>query len=433
MKRKLIVISHDAMVQEDLKLLRTLPEFGRMIEHGARVNTLRSIYPTVTYPVHTTILTGTYPGRHGIVNNELTNVGELSSPWHFFAEDIQVKDDLFTAAKKAGYTTGAVFWPVTGNHPAIDYLVDEYWSQTPDDPLEDVFARSGSSPEVMEKVVLPNLPKLIGVQRQHPASDEFIMGCAADMIRHFAPDVLLVHPAAIDGARHQYGLFGEKVDDSLRDSERWTKMLVDATKAAGVYDQTDFVLMSDHGQMDIKRTVNPNVLLRDHGLIDADADGNMTGWRAYCKSAGMSSQVYVSDPKDPALVKEVYDLLTALAEEGVYGFTQVFTREEIAEKERLDGDFSFVLETDGYTTFGNDWRRPLVRNYDLSDYRFGRATHGYLPDKGPQPTFIGCGPSFRPGAVVERRPMVDVTATFAKLLGLDLPDMDGTPIDEILR
>lgn len=433
MKRKLVVISHDAMVYEDLEYLGKLPEFGKMLREGALVKTLRTIYPTITYPVHTTILTGTYPNRHGIINNELTNVGELASPWHFFSEDIKVKEDLFTAAKKAGYSTASVFWPVTGNHPAVDYLINEYWTQTQEDSLEDAFRRTGSSEEVMEKVVLPNLPKLVNVERQHPGCDEFIISCAVDMIRNFQPDVLLVHPAAIDGARHQSGLFGEKVDESLANSERWTKMIVEATKEAGVFEQTDFVLMSDHGQMDIKRAINLNVLLCDHGLIETNEAGDMVDWQAYCKSAGMSSQVYLKNPQDKAVYDKVYRLLCDLAEEGIYGFTQVFTKEEIEKKERLGGDFSFVVETDGYTTFGNNWRRPLVRAYDLSDYRFGRATHGYLPDRGPQPTFIACGPSFEKGAVVERRPIVDTTATFAKVLHLDLLDLDGEPIDEILK
>ena len=79
--------------------------------------------------------------------------------------------------------------------------------------------------------------------------------------------------------------------------------------------------------------------------------------------------------------KDVYkrQLLEHLAAEGVYGVSQVFTREEIQEKERLSGEFAFALETDGYTTFGQRVTRPIVSNYDTTDYRYGHATHGYLP------------------------------------------------------
>ena len=70
---------------------------------------------------------------------------------------------------------------------------------------------------------------------------------------------------------------------------------------------------------------------------------------------------------------------------------------------------------------------------DLSDFRFGRATHGYHPDLGPQPTLIAKGPSIKEGVVIDRRPIVDEAPTYAKLLGVDLPDAQGTAIEEILK
>src|SRR5690606_4738184 len=99
----------------------------------------------------------------------------------------------------------------------------------------------------------------------------------------------------------------------------------------------------------------------------------------------LSAHVYLRNPADETLSERVYKLLLHLRDEGIYGISEVFTRDEIRKKEHLDGAFSFVLESDGYTSFGNDWRRPIVRAFDLDDYRFGRATHGHLPDKGPQP------------------------------------------------
>lgn len=90
-----------------------------------------------------------------------------------------------------------------------------------------------------------------------------------------------------------------------------------------------------------------------------------------------------------------------LCEAGVYGISQVYTTEEIREKEHLAGDFSFVLETDGYTSFSGSWYGPVVRGFDTSDYRFGHATHGHHPDRGPSPTLIAFGPSIKEGAVLK--------------------------------
>ena len=122
-----------------------------------------------------------------------------------------------------------------------------------------------------------------------------------------------------------------------------------------------------------------------------------------------------------------------LCYEGVYGFSQVFTAEEANQTEHLSGGFSFVLETDGYTSFGDSFVRPLVTSFDSTDYRYGRATHGHLPNKGPQPVFLCKGPDFKENVKLEAGRLVDQAPTFAKLLGVSLPHADGVSMDMLLR
>ena len=117
----------------------------------------------------------------------------------------------------------------------------------------------------------------------------------------------------------------------------------------------------------------------------------------------------------------------------MYGIERVYTAGEVCTEEGLEGGFSFVLESNGIYSFGNEWQRPLMRPLRTDDYRFGHATHGHHPDKGPQPPLIAFGPDIQPGAIVQRRPMVDVAATFARLLGISMPNIDGQVISEIFR
>lgn len=430
MNKHLIVISEDSMVFEDLETLKTLPNFSKIWEKTARVNRTRSLYPSITYPCHTSMSTGVYPDRHGIVNNEQNVLGEVSSTWHFFRDDVNVPD-IFDAAKKQGLSTAAVFWPITGNHSSIDYLINEYWPQSPDETLRDCFANSGSSPEVMEKVVDKNLHML--VSRTHPYCDAFIHACACSIIREYKPNLLMVHPANIDAYRHQTGIFSPLVTHGLHEIDLWLGDIIKATKDAGIFDQTDFAITSDHGQLNINRTVSPNVVLADHGLIDVDEQGAFRDYTAFCKSTAMSAQVYLKNPEDRAAYDKTQALLNDMCQEGIYGISRVYTAEEMKRDERLAGDFSFVIESDGYSSFTNHWTRPIVRNKDITDYRFGHATHGHFPDKGPQPTFLAFGPSFKPGAVIERRPLVDQPATFARVLGLDMGDIDGQVMEDLLN
>lgn len=429
MKKHVIVISNDALVYEDIETLKKLPTFAKIWDQTARVNKVRSVYPTVTYPCHTTMATGVYPDRHGIVNNETPRLMEESSAWHHFHRDVKAPD-VFDAAKAAGLTTAAVFWPVTGNHPSIDYLINEYWPQTPEETQVECFENSGSSPEVIEKVVRPNLPRQ--VNRTHPYCDDFIYSCACDMIRHFKPNLLMIHPANIDAYRHWTGMFSDRVTHGLHEIDDWMRGIIKATQDAGIYDDTDFVLVSDHGQINIVRNLAINAVLAERGLIDVDENGDIRDFVAFAKSSGMSAQVYLKNPEDEEALHLTHQVLEQLKEDGLYGISRVYTAQEAREEEHLAGGFSFVLETDDYTAFHNGWKRPFVRKKNLTDYRHGNATHGYHPDKGPQPTLFAFGPHIRAGAVIEKANLVDEAPTIARLLGIDLPDVDGRVLTEIL-
>ena len=164
-KRHVVVVSVDALVYEDLETLSKLYALAPRWDKMARVDRVRSIYPTITYPCHSTMMTGVYPDRHHIVNNEAPILGVEHCLWQHFRSSVKAPS-IFDAAKKAGLTTAAVFWPVTGKDPAIDYLVDEYWPQHGEDSLS-AFRDSGSSGEVIEKIVKPNLKYLEGKHRKH--------------------------------------------------------------------------------------------------------------------------------------------------------------------------------------------------------------------------------------------------------------------------
>ena len=428
-RKKLIVFSADAMVTEDLALLETQPNFQKYLAGGCRISRVRSVYPTITYACHTTMASGVYPELHGISGNLEFRPGDLTPPWHWFSGAVRFPESIFKSAKEAGYSTAAVYWPVTGNNPYIDYLIDEYWTQFPGDTFREAYRRSGSSEAVLDII---DRHKEGVTLRRHPGCDQFIMDCAGDIIRQFQPDLLMIHPANIDDFRHRTGLFGPEVEEQVILTDRWIGQLMAAAEEAGVGAETNFVLTSDHGQIEIKRTLNLNVFLADRGFLTVE-NGELRDWRAYCLSGGTSGLVYLRDPRDKGLYSAVHSALRDMAEEGIYGISQVYTEPEIREREHLGGEFSFVVESDGYTSFGDNWNRPAVIGYDQTDYRRGRATHGHLPDKGPQPVFLAKGPDFRENITLETGRLIDQAPTYAKLLGVEIPGAQGRALEEFLR
>jgi len=439
-KKRLLVISADAMVNEDLEYLSTLPGFKKYLEGGARIRTVRSIYPTLTYPAHASILTGCYPHRTGIVNNIVRTNDPTADIWEWDSRNIQV-EDIFAAAKKVGYTTAAVLWPVTGNNPNIDYLVNEYWMPYPGETLEGSFRDTGSCEEVIE-IIKKNERYLPGTYLKgghkfasHPVYDEFGIGCACDIIRQFKPEVFFIHTSPIDNIRHRYGLFNDdhlkreirRVDDQIR-------RVCEALEEVGVLEETNIVLLSDHGHIQCTREVNINAVLIDKGLLKVDENGNAAeNWNVYCQSAGFSGHVYLQDPSDEANYKKTYETLKEMAECGLYGISKVYTAEEIDALENLNGDFSFVIETDDCTAFSNSFKKPYARSVIHSDYRYSHSKHGHHPDKGPQPVFVAKGPDFEPGVCFPSARLVDEAPTFAFLLGTHMTSAEGEPVLSVLR
>lgn len=437
MNQRVLVFSVDAMVYEDLQHLRSCRNTKKYFQNACGVRHIRSIYPTVTYPAHTTILTGCYPASHGVISNTHFTTGSTEYEWLWDASNVKVPD-VITAAKDQGYTTGAVFWPVTGNHKAVDYLIDEYWCPHEGETLLGGFANMGSSPEMLKIIeknqhLLPNGGKLGRVAlMDHPQIDHFLISCACDIIREYSPEFMLVHNGNIDDARHKYGVFNEEVLHGLDLVDLWIGQLMRALEDSGHLHDTDVIIVSDHGQMDLSRVIKLNVFFADAGLIQVDENGNLRDWTAFCCSNAMSAMVYLKDPANVQDYAKTYAVLQKMAAEGIYGFTTVYTKDE-TKAMGLDGDFSFVLETDGYTSFSTDWNRPAVRPFDRNDFRYGHATHGYLPEKGPQPTFMAVGPSFRENVWLDSAAMIDEAPTFAALLGVPLPAADGKILQELLR
>lgn len=89
---KVLVFCIDALCASDVARMRRMPHFAQILERGALVEKIEPVLPALTYTCHTSILTGTYAGRHGIVHNEkMTRGGHLDAPWYCMKSDVRGK------------------------------------------------------------------------------------------------------------------------------------------------------------------------------------------------------------------------------------------------------------------------------------------------------------------------------------------------------
>ena len=115
MSKHLIIASIDAMVFEDLELCKTLPNFKRVMDGAAVIERVMTIYPSVTHPVHGTLITGCTAGKTGAVNNYIFNHDDparSSEVWYNNLDQLKC-ETIFHAAKRAGLSTAVSSWPMT--------------------------------------------------------------------------------------------------------------------------------------------------------------------------------------------------------------------------------------------------------------------------------------------------------------------------------
>lgn len=432
-KRRIYVISIDAMVTEDIPFMRTLPNLGPVLQNAAIASDVITVYPSLTYTVHASMLTGAYPDRHHVVNNEQFVPGLENSPWYFdskvFDPDVE---NIVSLAKKNGYSTCCVSWPVTGGIDC-DYLLHETWTPegTPDSMYK-AFLEGGSTKELLD-LVWPRY----GANLHGLASPHFHLlahGAALEAIRKWQPEVVFHHLSLVDHMRHGDGVFGSKVySQAYLVQDLMFGAIVDALKTEGLYDETTFIITSDHGQTPVDHLCSPNVLLVRDGLIRLNADGSVRDYDAIFHSAAHSAFVYLKDPADKALAARVYALLKQYQAEEPVGFSEILTADEVERRYRNKGDFSFMVEgADGYAYKSKTVAELVCSKADNSNYKYASATHGHMPEKGPKPAFILSGPGVRSGARISGCNIVDEAPTIARLLGFDMPSADGKVLSELL-
>jgi Type I phosphodiesterase / nucleotide pyrophosphatase len=361
-----------------------VPTLRRLAREGAFAQGVIGVTPTVTYPSHTTMITGVMPAVHGIYNNRILDPEEISNAaWYWYARDIQVPT-LPGVVKARRLTTAAVSWPVTVD-AEIDYNVPEFGGVTRHPKSIDLL-RALSRPrnilDTYEKRGQP-LPWLM--------TDADRTGLAAWMIRTYRPHLTMLHIFETDDAEHTYGPDSPEALAAIEEADGRVQEMITAIADAGLRDRTDLVVLSDHGFLPLERQLQVNAAFKQEGLLDVDAAGKIVTWRAYFYSAGGSAFVILKDPADAALRERVGALLKTLAADPANGILTVWSEQDLRQA-GADPRAAFGVDMrDGfYTAAGTDvLLKPATSK---GGHGFGptrRALHASLVMQGPDVPKIG--------------------------------------------
>ncbi|OOQ61416.1 alkaline phosphatase family protein [Mucilaginibacter pedocola] len=389
------------------------------MQTGSYAEGVRGSFPTVTYPSHTTIISGVRPAKHGIYYNTPVEPLGITGKWFWYYKDIKVPT-LWTAAKSAGLVTAGVSWPVTVGAP-IDYNLPEYVILPKNkgekkDEIKALYEESNPK-ELFQEVQDNAIGKLgeFGATLDNYTNDQNKSRMAAYILRKYKPGFLAIHIGLTDHFEHEQGRDGDKVRSAVVGVDVALKTIFDAIEMAGLKDSTTFIITGDHGFVDIHTQVNPNVMLAGLGLYN---DADKASWKAYFQASGGSAFLHLRDANDKATLDKVNKALAALPD-GVKKLYHIVNKAEIATAQ---GDPTAALALAAYQgiSFGATAKGNL-----LTAAKGG--THGYMPTdfKEIQTGFVVFGSGIKQGVVLPLIGQEDIAPIVAKLLNLQMPDVEG--------
>jgi predicted AlkP superfamily pyrophosphatase or phosphodiesterase len=193
------------------------PNLRSLAARGVEAELIPS-FPTVTFPNHYTIVTGLYPGRHGIVANDIRDAGtgrtfalskisETRDPMWWGGEP------LWVTASRAGLRSGTMFWP--GSETPIGGVRPTYWRP---------YSRSVSGNARVDQVLR---------WLDQPSAER--------------PAFLTLYFEDVDSAGHDSGPDSDAVREAIQRVDGYVGRLLRGLDRRQLAGRANIVVVSDHG------------------------------------------------------------------------------------------------------------------------------------------------------------------------------------------
>jgi predicted AlkP superfamily pyrophosphatase or phosphodiesterase len=371
----LILVSFDGW-RWDYHTTAAAPNLQRLIARGVHAESLIPSFPPKTFPSHYTIVTGLYPGHHGIVANSIFD----APTGRTFTNDkpAEVRDPMWwggepfwVTVERSGQRSAALFWP--GSEAPIKDVMPRFWK-----PYDAKYPPAARVDQVLQWLDLP----------------------AAER-----PTFVTVYFSDVDQAGHESGPDSQAVKDAVSRADGYLGLLLNGLDRRGLTERVNVVVVSDHGMA----AVSPDrvVILDDHISLDDVVVSDLNPTVGLFPKPGKEEAVY-------AAMARAHPRL------------RVFRRSDTPEAWHYR-DHPRIPPIIGVMDEG--WQ--IMRRATRDAIREGRATaaggqHGYDPAlMSMRGVFVAAGPAFRQGATVPAFENVHIYAALAQVLGVTPAPNDG--------
>ena len=403
-----------------------MPTLRALARDGAVAKSMVPVIPTVTWPNHTTLVTGVTPARHGVIGNtyfdrEKREIVTLIQDPVFDKEQIVKVPTIYDVAKAAGLSTAGIHWPATRNAKNLDWQVPATRS------MEN--QRQFTTPSLLaecEKNGIHLVDQNIKEREPSAETDEISTKIFDLVLKNHRPQFAMLHIGNVDHAQHEHGPRSAEAYAAIKAQDAqlhdvWRELQTDFPGKATLF------VVSDHGFSYRDHYISPHAILQKLDLENA-RKGKTN--RVEFVTQGGCVLLYILDQARRAEIEE--KIAKGFAKQK--GVTRVLTTAQ--------------LKANGLATPGEDPHAPDVvvlagKTYVFGDTSSGqipasekperRGTHGHDPlEPDLHAIFVAWGAGIKPDVKLGDIKNIDVAPTMARILEVNLPNAEGKPLKEIL-
>jgi hypothetical protein len=406
-----VLISIDGLLPEYYLDARwPAPAMQQLYREGAHARKVRAVFPSLTYPGHTTLATGALPARHGVHHNR-EHVPVADPPWHKDASLIKVPA-LWDAVRAKGGTTASILWPLTCGAD-IDWNLPDIWPGGQGNLVEAL--RGNDRPlgllEELEREATGRLtPEMFN--NKFLMHDLHVALIARYLFERYRPTLTLVHTQAVVQVPQEPDWRNPRRARAVSASDQVVSMVLEVIERTKSWDRTAVIVAGDHGNIEVHTAVRPNVWLIEAGLRGPKLENHP--WRATFFALGGSAFPQAASADDLQAMRRVLDDLPP-AKRALF---RIIERAELDELGAAPDSPFALAAAPGFVLDDRGEGPDLQPNPGMS--------HGHHPEVDQLHTgFVAKGAGIRAGAAVPVMPLTAIAPLVGELLDLDFHAPDG--------
>ncbi|MDQ3083879.1 MAG: alkaline phosphatase family protein [Thermoproteota archaeon] len=245
------------------------PHISSLFQNEGEYGYMKPVFPSVTSTVQASILTGKYPRDHGIISNGFFDRENLQTLFWEQSTNLVQSEKIWDTLKNKNnmLKTAMLFWQ-NSMYSNNDYVVTPRPIHLENGQMDMwCYSKPVNYYEAISKEVGEfNLMNYWGPFASIKSS-EWITKSVQYTIKNHRPNLMYAYFPQLDYTAQKFGKSSSQVTDDLKHIDGCVGNIIEKVKEAGIFDDTQFLLLSEYGFNDVKDAIPINRILREQGLL----------------------------------------------------------------------------------------------------------------------------------------------------------------------